>query len=347
MQIKTLTFHNAINYGAVLQAYALPAKIKELGYEDVYLYDYRNTKIDNSYKIFKKGVGLKGMIMQVAVMPLKIIKYRKFKRFIKKYIPTSNKVNDDDLFIVGSDQVWNYRASDFDKTFFLDFVRNKENKNSYASSFGFSKIPDEYRLEYKELLSEFKNISVREKTGNKIINGLLGHDVTEVVDPVLLIDKEKWGKIAGTRKDKYILMYLMAKTDSIMEFAKKLSEQTGLKVYYINDYAFSNNKNIVVKRCVGPIEWLNLFYNAEYVVTNSFHGTAFSICFNKNFFVELLPDGFDVNSRLTDVLDTYGLSDRIINNSECSTKNIDYNKVNSLVKREKQRSIDYLSDILD
>lgn len=347
-KINTLTFHNAINYGAVLQAYALVKKIGDLGYDNVFLYDYRNSHIAESYRYFKKTKSLKSMAVQFATLPLKCIKHHKFNKFIRNYIPLTKDVSQDDMFIVGSDQVWNYRASDFDKTFFLDFVNNKTNKFSYAASFGFSKIPENLEEEYKTLLEQFEMISVREKTGQKMIESLLNIDAPLVLDPVMLIDKGDWAEIAGHRNDKYILLYLMTKTPSIVEFAKKLSKKTGLKVYYINDYEISQDPDFVIKRTVGPKEWLNLFCGASYVVTNSFHGTAFSIVFNKNFFVELLPDTFDVNSRLTDVLNIFGLYERVINTRDDSYvfDDIDFDCVNEILKEQRELSEEYLNKIL-
>ncbi len=346
-KINTLTFHNAINYGAVLQAYALVKKIRDLGYDNVFLYDYRNSHIAESYKYFKKTKSLKSRAGQFAALPLKYIKHHKFNKFIRNYIPLTKDVSQGDMFIVGSDQVWNYRASDFDKTFFLDFVNNKTNKYSYAASFGFGKIPENLEEEYKTLLEQFEMISVREKTGQAIIERLLNKKVPLVVDPVMLLDKMHWGEMAEKRSDSYILLYLMARTKTVVEFAKKLSSKTGLKVYFINDYEISKDTDFVIKRAVGPMEWLNLFHNASYVVTNSFHGTAFSIVLNKDFFVELLPDAFDVNSRLTDVLETFHLTDRIITNyDENKNQDINHEQVNEILCEQRKISEEYLNHIL-
>ena len=135
MAVKIITYHRAVNYGAVLQAYALARAIREYVRPDVFIYDHVNEKIANSYALFKKSKNPAGTAIQIATLPFKLKKHAKFKAFTDKYIPLSANVSDGDIFITGSDQVWNYRGTDFDKAYFLDFVKRKENRNSYAASF--------------------------------------------------------------------------------------------------------------------------------------------------------------------------------------------------------------------
>ena len=134
---------------------------------------------------------------------------------------------------------------------------------------------------------------------------------------------------------------------SLDDFVKKLAERTGLVIYYINDYALPFCKKCSVMRCIGPEEWVSLFSGAEYVVTNSFHGTAFSINFNKKFFVEMQPEEIGVNSRLENILDKFGLNERIIKNSDSEAwdKTIDYDRVNRILYKEKEKSMAYLENI--
>ncbi|MDD6214507.1 MAG: polysaccharide pyruvyl transferase family protein [Firmicutes bacterium] len=349
MAVKIITYHRAVNYGAVLQAYALARAIREYVRPDVFIYDHVNEKIANSYALFKKSKNPAGTAIQIATLPFKLKKHAKFKAFTDKYIPLSANVSDGDIFITGSDQVWNYRGTDFDKAYFLDFVKRKENRNSYAASFGLADIEDSYFDEYKRLLSNFNNISVREERGREIVQKMTGRDVPVVLDPTLLLSAEEWRKelVHTLKHEDYILVYLMVKTPTVIDFVKKLAERTGLVIYYINDYALPFCKKCSVMRCIGPEEWVSLFSGAEYVVTNSFHGTAFSINFNKKFFVEMQPEEIGVNSRLENILDKFGLNERIIKNSDSEAwdKTIDYDRVNRILYKEKEKSMAYLENI--
>ena len=350
MDVKIITFHRALNYGAVLQCFALQKAISNLGV-NAYVYDYCNPKISDSYKVLKLNRNLINNIFQIVSAPIKIKKKNAFNGFINENIRLSGAFTDDDIFITGSDQVWNWRASDFDKHYFLDFVSKSKNKNSYAASFGLSEIEEKYILEYKDLLSDFNNISVREKTGQQLVSKICGRESCLLPDPVFLLTRDEW-KSLFTEYDKnkkgYILLYLMAKTQSAINFAKRLSQITGLKVVFIDNYEIRNMFSFKVKRGIGPKEWLNLFENCEYVVTNSFHGTAFSILFNKKMFVELLPEGYGVNSRLIDILQEYGLEDRIIDSKKSGKISdlIEWNSINDKINEKRTKGLNYLKKVI-
>ncbi|MEG1442385.1 MAG: polysaccharide pyruvyl transferase family protein, partial [Oscillospiraceae bacterium] len=172
------------------------------------------------------------------------IKHRKFVRFSKKNISLTQAINTPDkiekfydLFVCGSDQVWNYKITNFDKTYFLDFVKDNKKKASYAASFGLSEIPNEYILEYSHLLKSFSHLSVRENEGAKIISDLTGTNCETVLDPTLLLSADKWLTLTKekTEKKPYILIYLMSKSEKLIDFAYKLSIKTGMKVIYISN----------------------------------------------------------------------------------------------------------------
>lgn len=352
---RIVTFHNAHNVGAILQCYALKNAIKNLGV-DCSVVDVKNEFFYNMYKpkIQYKNVSLIRLIYNILIYPFKCRKYRYYNRFINKYILDEDSSNTDQsnvAYICGSDQVWNDKCSNFDKRYFLDFVKNKEQKNSYAASFGFDKIPDEHYDEYKALLSDFNKIAVREHQGAKIVKDLLGIDVPVTIDPTFLLTKEDWGKIMSpkVRHKKYILIYVIERSNTLVEFVKRLQASTGFEVVYIQDELIRNIKQFKYKSFFGPQEWLSLFWNASYIVTNSFHGTAFSINFNKQFFVEFLPSSFNVNSRLENILDTFDLKDRRIIDSKNDNmdKLIDYNRVNDKLRDEVEKSKNYLKSILE
>jgi hypothetical protein len=352
MRIHIITFHQAINYGAVLQTYALQTTIERFGcISDVI--NYESETLKNQYRILKFSslINYKRNLLTIMHIPIKVKSLLNFKQFVKRYIRLINmeKVNNDEIYITGSDQVWNYRCTNFDKTYFLNFVINNR-KNSYAASFTVDNIPEGYKDEYKSLLQGFNKISVREKQGVQIINDLLGRNVDVVLDPTLLLNIEEWSKISKLSKikDKYILVFLMWETSTILSFVNQLAQKTGYKVVIITNSLIVRLKKANCKRGISPNEWVGLFQGAEYIVTNSFHGTAFSINFNKEFFIELLPDITEANSRLGNIIDMFGLHSRLIINGKNDNINepIDYVTINKTLEKEKEKSIAFLRSIV-
>ena len=362
MKCGIITFHRAINFGAVLQTYALNKTIENLGV-NCEVIDYYCPFLENHYKPFR----IKDLfnIKKMAIIFLKN-GYTKdnrinFELFSEKYIKKSLKIyrthsdliqcNEEyDTFITGSDQVWSYYCAGFDKAYFLDFVIDRHKKNSYGASFGVSKIPDEYRNKYRELLREFENISVREKQGVEIVKNIIEKNATQVLDPTLLLTKHEWMSITvdNDKKDKYLLVYLLAENKSIIKLAKKIAEEKNIKIIYINDRLFKKSgMNNVGK--IDPAKWLSLFLNAEYIVTNSFHGVCFSINFHKEFYMQYLPEPAKVNSRLENILSLFDLSDRCIYNmSTLNLENkVDYTKVEKKLNEERKKSIDFLKTIIN
>lgn len=348
-----VTFYNAINYGAILQTYALKKAMSTLC--STYIFKYHNPHIVRIYSISPfSSCSLREMAAKlIRFIPNAKKKFR-FKSFEKKYLTNNKPILKELFYITGSDQVWNYNCTDFDKTYFLDFVEDKKLKNSYAASFGIEKIPDEYKAEYKKLLSDFNMISVREKSGQKIIKDLIGIDVPVTIDPTLLLTEAQWAADFCKRhtKKEYILVYSFSLTDTMCEFVNRLSDEKNLHVIILMPNKRIGKKGpikrSIYKTNVSPEKWVNYFYNASYIVTNSFHGTAFSINFNKNFFVELLPPPAKVNSRLIDILELLGLSGRLITNENLKIDSpIDYAPVNEILNGKRKESLKYLEAIID
>ena len=191
MKVGTLTYHRAVNYGAILQTYALQKVLDKLGVENEVI-DYRSDFIEWIYKPFcmRKVNNFWNFLTVIEGAPIKSRKMKQFSDFANKNIRVSKEkytksnisnANDVyDLFITGSDQVFNFKCSNNDKNYFLDFVKDTTKKSSYAASFGFDKIPDEHTDEYKRLLSTFENISVREQQGVNIVKESVGKEAIEV-----------------------------------------------------------------------------------------------------------------------------------------------------------------------
>lgn len=360
-KIGIINFHRAVNYGAVLQAYALSESIIRLG-GNPFTIDHKNQFIEKAYSlnpIYSRNI--KQIINKILTYYQRKKKAQKFEAFREKYLvlekisdlySEENAINLEkyNSLITGSDQVWNYNMTQFDKAYFLDFMYDSRKKNSYAASFGFNHLPDEYLDDYKKLLEDFNHISVREEQASAIIKTLLNREAEVVLDPTMLLSKDDWFKISQDYKGKknFILIYQMATSQSLLDFAVYLSKKTNCDIIYISD-AIRKRIKATYASGIGPLEFIGLFKNAKYVVTNSFHGTAFSINFNKPFFVEMLPPPAKVNSRLENILDIFDLRSRqIINgNNDNIFNDIDYTTVNKKLESERQRSLDYLQRILE
>ena len=318
-------------------------------------------KIANNYSIIKFNSGLKSLAFSIFSARLYYIKKRKFKNFEDNFLNLTKAVyvkNDlknlskkYDYIITGSDQVWNYLITNTDPTYLLDFVEDNYKKIAYAASFGVENVPDNLKEWYKNLLNDFKAISVREKQGQQIIKDLCNLDVPVVLDPTLLLNKNDWLKLNfhKVKRNKYILLYCLRKSDLLNEMAEKIKEVDDLELVALNPRTrFMYSKFSAAT--AGPEEFVELFMNAEYVLTNSFHGMAFSINFNKKFLVDLdTKSAQNTNSRLLNILELLDLTDRIVSEPQDISKmyeEIDYKKVNEILDIERQKSLSYLKTSL-
>lgn len=343
MKIGILTFHRATNYGTVLQAYAMVCALRKLGLE-AELIDYRPEYNERTMRTRKLRNA--HSIKEIASIVLNFLIYgnhfknkiEKFGSFIDK-MPCSSDVyrtteevaaamEQYDVLLSGSDQLWNERITGNDLTYFFPF--HHPCKISYASSFGVSEISDKRKEEILPLLSVFLHISVREKTAEQIIKRLFSlyssapvNELLRVVDPTLLLEAKEWGELKALDislpEDGYILTYYMIETPLLRSITKKLQNETGLPVVNLKpskkQMVFREGMNMLG---AGPAEFISCYVGAKYVVTNSFHGTAFAINFNIPFYVAPLPFSMagDVNSRLIEILEWYDISERFISTPE-------------------------------
>ena len=327
MKIGIMTFHRAANYGALFQAYALQKTIRKLGC-DAQIIDYDCETIRRSSSASQMvGNKVKALIKLPLQYSIRKKKLAAFEQFIDKHLKLSapystmrqlvHAQKDYDRLITGSDQVWNTDCAGFDPAYFLSFVPDGIKKNAYAASFGFSDLPSSYTDEYKRRLDGFHCISVREASGAKIIKSLLGYDVPVVLDPTLLLDSEDWQSITPAlpkRKKGYILVYNVLKPVQMLDYARRLAREKGLEILYINDETYQNF-DLKHVRALSPEGFLALYKNADYVLTNSFHGTVFSIIFKRPFLseIEVYKNGtIGKNGRAQDLLQALGLQQRTL-----------------------------------
>ena len=257
-----------------------------------------------------------------------------------------------DVFLVGSDQVWNPDAHNFDKNFYLDFVSQKHKKHSYAASFGVDCLEEKYHDECRRMLSDFSICSVRESRGVKIVSDIAGVESRVDLDPVFLLNKKDWQKNFNLHNstEKYVVIYTFYLSD-LQKKAARFCYEAGYKVKYIGKPL----RNLFDFPCefvsaASPLDFVNLFFGASFVITNSFHGTAFSINFNKPVAVELLPNGNRVSSRLLSILDLLEMNDRLISDVDSIKRvietPIDWNTVNSRIDDLRQSSLEYIEECL-
>lgn len=311
------------NYGALLQAYAL-RKICEKNGAEAHVLKYTPKILRNSYKVCKYKWRFKGTIVNLqALLHYKDIKkgsdrFLQFREEEFHFLGDYNsyeemKANPPvcDVYISGSDQVWNPDIS-FDNTFYFSCI-SKENVKltSYAASIGLQALPDELKMEFKRRVSRFDYISVREKQAQKIPEDLgIKADVSP--DPTLLLDKEDWDAITReTIKGPYILCYFVSYPKGIEKIVEEVRQEYGDKYLIVNLMTSEDSSRIgdIKIRDAGPKEFLGLFKNASFVITSSFHGTVFSII-NRKMFVTTLYKS--TSSRVVGLLQTLSLDDRII-----------------------------------
>ena len=351
-KIGILTFHCSNNYGAVLQAYALRQTLERLHPQnEVCVINYRckGTITPTSFTDIKKKKGLIGALLhykQINHMNEKFDLFRKNHLHLsKEYYKVEDLKRDMDEFdvvISGSDQVWNLRWSDGDTVYFQTFHDQNQKKYSYAASFGFQELDEDLISEYKAALQKFNAISVREKSGLDIIEKQLGLTGHHNIDPTLLLDKEDWSKLAKVPqlKGKYILVYMVPKQQSIIDRAISLRKITGLPIVMLSKNL--RPANVIHRGESSPEEYVGWFKNAEFVVTNSFHGTAFSCIFQKNLWIDLNTErGF--NTRSKSLLDLCGLEYRISDDGIAEVFKDDWLQSKDFLEREKARSEQFLT----
>lgn len=359
-KIAIVSFFYSANYGAVLQALALQQNVNKLGYQSEYL----------SFDMWKHQFVLYDIIRLIYNIVRGFLGFRRRKSrcfmYADKYLTYSSSLKlskhlDElemkyDGFLVGSDQVWNPDFYEESNGFYLlNFVSSKP-KISYATSFGVNELPENLIEKYKESISSFKHLSSREISGCRIISEM-GMSCQNVLDPTLLLNGEEWRKyfVNAPYPFNYVLCYIMPGDDVMDSFIKEVACNIGsnFRIIIVGDREYKRMSFRYKNICdAGPSEFLNLIYNASCVVTNSFHGTCFSINFNKPFYT-ILNTVNKRNSRITDLLYSLKLSEQIIyaddrknNNLPESIPELNYSEINSQLGLFRKQSFNYLQNSL-
>ena len=356
MKIKvcTITHHTVPNFGAVMQAYALQKALDKLEVENEIL-NYKSMRVEKIYyRSFKLCDNTKDRI-KFFLHTFQRKRYKKFDNFVMKNLRLSKEYykenlqeanNEYDLFIAGSDQVWNLNIHIGDTSYMLDFLDDNSKKGSYAASFGYSKIPEKYHDVTASLLNKFSYLLLREKTGISIIESLnINKNPKLVIDPTLLLDKKDYlHLIKYKKKGKYILFYDLINSDSMMSFAYDLSKKTNLDIWNINT-SFKKKKKMKNLSLVGPEDFISLIANSEYVITSSFHGIIFSMIFEKNFYFALNKNNVNNNSRIIDLSNLFNIYSRNIEQVS-EINDLDFTFIREKIKLVKNESEKNLMDML-
>lgn len=368
MKIGLVTWYKYENFGTVLQAFALQKSIQELGHScEIIPYDQIKQGKESKLTIEELGYKVKRKIKKI----LKIYEYKHiksfeeeynkrslvFKEFVETQLCLSKALNFEeyehkyDLFICGSDQIWSPAV--FDCFYFLDFVKDKRKTIAYAPSIGRNNICSHYKADYTRLINGINYLSIREKRGAEVIKYLTGRDAKIVLDPTLLLDSSVWYGLIEKKvyMTPYILCYVLGDISSVYKFIKKIQKKLKCKIVIIankiTDWRYKNDCITVVS----PQHFLSLFYHASMVCTDSFHGIAFSINFQKQFFSFLRfkeKDEKSQNSRVINILDIFNLKSRLIHNTtelmNQMNTDINYSDVEQILKEKRAASLRFLQN---
>lgn len=385
MKIGIVTYVKCDNYGAELQAFAMQYIYNKLGY-DAEIIDLEKQNKDltksistiipaiiNRFKCYKFKAPIKifKLILDVISRKKAAKKYKKeisikhdlFLDFFNEKIKHSSKHYSltsifteplpYDIYIAGSDQIWNYMHTDFLEVYFLTFA-NKWNakKISYAASISVPDIPERLHSKYKNLLENMDVISVRELNGKNLVEKYSNKKATVVLDPTLLLTKDEWKKSVANEirpNEIYVLIYTLSGSKYIYELARNIASRIDKKCKVINiksNFIPEEDNNIEHLYQIGPKEWVGLMLNAAYIVTDSFHGTAFSINFNIPFTTLLNPSS-NMNSRVLSILEITGLKTRIIYDDGSKTipqnLTINYQVVNQIINKWRKKSENFIT----
>lgn len=356
--------HRPVSFGSSLQAYALQYKIESLGYNaEIIDYKYPNS-LHSKQNYFKRClVKIFRLLMNMPFGFPNIIEGYRFRNFRLNYLKLSSTYNSAsdlvanpplyDIYCTGSDQVWNSKFTKGDTSFLLSFISKDNKKISYASSFAIDYIVSDYIQLYKTYLSQYEHISVRESSGIKIIRELVARPAQLVCDPTLLLTKEEWQPLIQYSKIKinkpYILVFMLTysfnpypEADRIID---KVKHELGHHIVFLSgrkqDYL---RKDATVIKSAGPCEFLELVWNASYIITSSFHGVAFSVNFEKDF-IAIVKKGH-TDSRLISFLKKVNMEDHAVAYDSLDNLSLAHTKSYTELQKFRNDSINYLETIL-
>ena len=367
-KLGILTFHNAHNYGATLQAYALRKKLRNMGYE-ADIVNYCNKSISKSYpKILRPYFWKRDILPQNWGKVIREIRkciyaqdawqkqWESFTKFRNESLlegktaelMVSELENSDyDAFLLGSDQIWASELTrGLDPVYFGEFALGKR-KISYAASVPNGSIPEREMEQFRQKLKFIDVISVREEKLAEEVRKLVEKPVTTVVDPTLLLEACDYEELISSDvqlDERYVFAYFVVENENLLRCAQEAANKLGAKLIELHYYEMPNQKGRNAIADIGPKEFLYYIKNAEMVVTNSFHGTVFSIIFGKKFY-----SVYKQNNRISHLLEFLGLKEHHITTEAevCVEKDIDYSEVWNKLKAYREHSVSFLQQAIE
>lgn len=359
-KIGIITFHCSYNYGSMLQAYALQTYVKSLGY-DVKIIDFIMKQDFEQYKLFRTSLykkQLKSLIADIVFFFPHLKRKRNFERFARERFTLTEKqysswedlkeLNSSfDIFICGSDQIWNMDCTHgIEPAYFLKFAADNKTKIAYAPSLAHTSFECDNKDELKKLLNRFNALSVREESTVPYLQEILDEKVQVVLDPTLLLSRKEYMPLIKERSKpsgQYIFVYLLEANEELVKYCEELKNSTGLKLYYVShkvNCGMNVGKNLFG---MSPEDFLRYIDSAEYVVTNSFHATVFSIIFRKKFCTFPTKKS---SSRMVDLLGKIGLEQRIYRKNFNLDAVINYDNALNKLDDLKIQSLSFLNEAL-
>lgn len=348
------------NYGALFLAYALEKKLLDLGY-DVETISWLPDEVKKPWQpSMIKKTGFMHYFLRLGYFLTFVLPREKSFAHFRSLMHTSQTMYSDatlpeiatqyEKIIVGGDQLWNCKINYYNPNNFLPFIHEKNRKIVYAASLAQDSMREGFEAEFCKLASGFGYITTRERRGKEIIEDITGLSAPRVVDPAFFLTASEWEKLAVLPKEreKYLFVYQVQSDAVVAQFAHKIAKSKGLKVVYCPFPL----KTLIKCRCkpyMSPEKWLGYVKNAEYIVTDAYHGLVFSLIFNKQFAVEISEYGKDTHSRITNLLELLSLTDRLFSkeNEIDIDRKIDYNAINAFIAKDRQQSIEHIHKMLE
>lgn len=355
------------NYGSILQAYALQQALNEMGYPDCEIISQYDKNPANVKNIFKKigsigfGNTIKRGFWKFCFPKMKKRTYAMMK-FIREHLNVSdtsyteqtiqNAGSAYDCYICGSDQIWNPTLTKLNSMYWLTFVNEKKRKIAYAPSIGVKELTHGQRTTIQENLCSFKAVSCRELSGTKLLNDVLGANrCKKVVDPTLLVERKVWDHLSSAKagKEKYVFVYFLRCSKKQRQIVEQFAHRKHLKIVtmpmlepeYVEKYDMFFGDHKVWE--ASPADFITYIRNAEYVFTDSFHASIFSIIYHRTFFV-FPKKGKAQMERLFSLLQENGIGNRIVNSIEdlSAKPAIDWDDVEQKIESNRKESKAFL-----
>ena len=365
MKISVITRHAISNYGSLLQTIATKMIIERLGHtceivdyirKDEHYYHIDETLLQNDARW--NGNRLSRMFYLMMKKPMTILAGKKFEQMRKQYLKLSKRYTsiaelsankpEADVYMTGSDQVWGKIGNEkYDAAYFLTFTNECDRKVAYAASFGNLNIPVETKEIFRKMLKRYSIISTREMEAAKLIEGM-GLSANYVSDPTLMLTADEWSEFCSPiRAKKYVLVYQIHNDNRVGKYALRVAKEKALPLLRVSSMLHQITREGKIKLLPTPGKFLSYIKNAEYFITDSFHGTAFALIFNIPF-VDILYDN-GTEGRISDLLKQVGLSSRILKdeNQSILDEKIDFAHVNKILEDNRTASFEILNSMLE